>query len=154
MYQRKPIIFFMIFMFLFCLQISASNINNSYHLDFLLVFLAYALHQDQSLYVCLSALVGMEFLSLLQLGACGFSTIILTPLIVYFSDLKTFLHFKIVAPGLFILTYEILFELCMSLKLKNDYSIYHVCIKTALNFLLFLILYFTKPTLFQKHKTL
>lgn len=154
MYQRKTIIFFMLFIFLFCIQISFSNINNPYAPHALLIFLAYMLYQDQPLYLCFSALLGMEFLSLLQLGACGFNSVILIPLIAHFGAIKTFLHFKIIAPGLFIFIYELLFELCMSLLLQSDYNINHVCIKTAINYLLFLMLYSIKPISVEKHKTI
>lgn len=153
-YHKSIIGFFIFFIFLFCIQICLPSTNNPYSPNLLLIFLTYALYQHQPMYQCFTILIGIEFLSVLQLGASGFNSIILVPLIVNFLTIKTFLHLKLLAPGLFILTYEIIYELFMAILLHNHYNFVHVCIKTTITYFLFFIMCLIRPTSFEKHKTI
>lgn len=150
MYQKSIVIFFVLFIFLFCTQICFAHINNPYNPNLLLIFLTYALYQHQPLWQCITILLGIEFISLLQLGASGYNVIILIPLILNFLEIKTFLHLKLLTPGLFIFIYETVFELFISLLLSNSYNFIHVCTKTAITYFIFLVIHWLLPTSFKK----
>lgn len=142
--------FFMLFISLLCIQVCSFSIKSPYLPNLLLVFLTYVLYQCRPLYQCFFILFGIELLSLLESGATGFNIIIATPLILNFLTVKTFLHLKLLAPAIFIFTYEMIHELSTSLSGYDAYSMNETCLRIVITYLLFLTVYAIWPTTLEQ----
>jgi len=147
MTNKSLFIFLMLFFFLFSAEICYGNFNKPYTPNLLLIFLAYLLYQQQPLYQYIITIFGIELISLLQSGINGMSSIILIPLMSKFFITKTFLHFKLLTPLLFIVIYEVIYESIMFLRHVTSCNFMHVCLHITINCVTFLIFYWILPLL-------
>lgn len=152
--NNKSIYYFFLIVFgLLCIEICTISFNKPYLPNLLLIFFIHLLYQHRPLYQCITTLLCIELISLLQTGISGFSSIILILLMSKFVNTKTFLHLKLLTPCLFIFMYEILSELFIFWLRSGSYHIIHICIQTCINCFAFLLLHWTQSILFQKKKT-